>query len=197
MRIWYERKNIMKPLKIVENYTNWRTTTFQCKISYEDYSGVSLRITALCCSGKLSSQIYQASKRDNSPPAAFLLAKMRHDRFWSVRTFWHRLINCNKAGWHIRWQWQPWGERRRLGFPTKASVEFKPSGRCAPETCSGTHLDTHLLWLIACFAQCIHFIISFKWAKTTRITASSRVVMWGEMKRGNKSGIGCVKEVDF
>lgn len=112
-------------------------------------------------------QNYLASKHDNSPPAAFSLAEMRHDRLWSVRTFRHRLINCNKAGWHIRWQWQPWGERRGLGFPSKASVEFEPSGRCAPETCSGTHLDTHLLWLIACFAQCIHFIISFKWAKTT------------------------------
>lgn len=71
----------------------------------------------------------------------------------------------------------------RLSFPAKASVEFEPSGCYAPETCSGTHLDTHLLWLIACFAQCIHFIISFKWVKTTRISALSIAVTKGKMKR--------------
>lgn len=168
------------------------TFSFQYKMSQDNYCDVSLRIKPLHCVTKLSSQIYQASKRDSSPPAAFSLAKMRHDRLWSVRTFQHRLINCNKAGWHIRWQWQPWGERRGLGFPARARVEFEPSSRCAPETCSGTHLDAHLLWLIACFAQCIHFIISFKWAKTTRIRALSRAVMRGKMKGGNMSWIYCV-----
>lgn len=157
-------------------------------MSRDDYYDVSLRINPLRCVAKLSSHICQASKYDNSPPAAFSLAKMRHDRLWSVRTFQHRLINCNKAGWHMHWRWQPWGERRGLAYPAWARVEFEPSSRRAPETCSGTHLDAHLLWLIACFAQCIHFIISFKWAKTTRIRALSRAVMRGKMKGGNMSG---------
>lgn len=88
----------------------------------------------------------------------------------------------------MHWRWQPWGERQGLAYPAWARVEFEPSSRLAPETCSGTHLDAHLLWLIACFAQCIHFIISFKWAKTTRIRALSRAVMGGKMKGGNMNG---------
>lgn len=76
------------------------------------------------------------------------------------------------------------GEGRGLCLPAKTSLEFEASGCCAPETQSGTHLDTHLLWLIACFAQCIHFIISFKWAKTTRIRALSRAVMRQNIKGG-------------
>lgn len=55
-----------------------------------------------------SSRILQACKRVILPPAAFPFTAMRRDGLWSVRTFRQQLINCNKAGWHMRRQWQLW-----------------------------------------------------------------------------------------
>lgn len=167
----------------------WNVTNNNVKKPEKYHTDASFGVKPLHGFAKLSSWIYQVSKHVNSPPAAFSLAKTRHDRLWSVRTFRHRLINCNQAGWHIRWQWQPRGERRGLGFPARARAEFEPSSRRAPETRSGTHLDAHLLWLIARFTQCIHFIISFKWVKTTRIRALSRAVTRWEMKGGEEWNI--------
>jgi len=94
------------------------TAIYQCKISQKDHRDISLRIKPLYWAIKLSPRIYQA-KRDSGPPPAFLLAEMRRDRFWSVRTFRRRLINCIKSGRHICWRWQPRGERRGLGLPTE------------------------------------------------------------------------------
>lgn len=77
------------------------------------------------------------------------------------------------------------GERRGRRFPAEARMELETSSRLwALETSSGTHLDAHLLWLIACLARRIHFIISFKWAKTTRITAKRGNVNQREGKEG-------------
>lgn len=104
-----------------------------------------------------------------------------------LRTFGVRLINCNTV-------WPPHAlarrcEARSSGFhpqsphPHPLRWSRDDSVQSSGLTRSGTGRRAHLLWLITCFASRIHFIIGFKWAKTTRLWGE-RAVTRGKMKGG-------------
>lgn len=100
------------------------------------------------------------------------LGEMRCDCFWSVRTFWRWLINCNEPGACVG-DSGGWEALLCAQAPLTQSFSWSQTKRsephgCAPETWLwySPRYTSALINRSCC--QCLHFIISFKWVKTMR-----------------------------